>query len=360
MAKALAASVIGSVALAILFAQSRLIERAFYPFAVALQVTPIVSIAPLLLIYLSGPVAVLVCAFLVSFFPLLANTTLGLSSADQNLVDLFRLYRASRVQELWLLRLPSALPYFLAGLRISGGLALIGAIVAEIAAGTAGKSAGLAYRIVEVRISSQYTADVRGAAAGRARRHHDPSGVDRAFPLAVARLARKCERQRILRGATSIVRRRGAFGNPDRQAHSLVEGARERDTQTGAGKHGLRAHALTARRKHRHASRQAHPDGAAQNESVVTDPQEVLIDVGSAEDREQAFLAADRRAGLVETDAGGVPIARPFVAFDLLAKPKTLRVVINRRLRCEFGRPSCDRRPWIKTSARSMAAAKRS
>ena len=149
MAKALTASVIGSVALAILFAQSRLIERAFYPFAVALQVTPIVSIAPLLLVYLNGQVAVLVCAFLVSFFPLLANTTLGLSSADQNLVDLFRLYRASRVQELWLLRLPSALPYFLAGLRISGGLALIGAIVAEIAAGSAGKSAGLAYRIVE-------------------------------------------------------------------------------------------------------------------------------------------------------------------------------------------------------------------
>jgi NitT/TauT family transport system permease protein len=102
-----------------------------------------------LLIYLTGPVAVLVCAFLVSFFPLLANTTLGLHSADRNLVDLFRLYRASRWQQLLLLRLPSALPYFLAGLRISGGLALIGAIVAEIAAGTAGKSAGLAFRIVE-------------------------------------------------------------------------------------------------------------------------------------------------------------------------------------------------------------------
>ncbi len=111
--------------------------------------TPVVSIAPLLLVYLSGPEAVLVCAFLVSFFPLLANTTLGLNSADHNLVDLFKLYRATRFQELWLLRLPSALPYFLAGLRISGGLALIGAIVAEIAAGTAGRSAGLAFRIVE-------------------------------------------------------------------------------------------------------------------------------------------------------------------------------------------------------------------
>jgi NitT/TauT family transport system permease protein len=147
--KALLAAVIGSVTLAVIFAQSRLVERAFYPFAVALQVTPIVAIAPLLLIYLTPTVAVLVCAFLVAFFPLLANTTLGLSSADHNLVDLFQMYQASRLQQFTLLRLPSALPYFLAGLRISGGLALIGAIVAEIAAGSAGQGSGLAYRIVE-------------------------------------------------------------------------------------------------------------------------------------------------------------------------------------------------------------------
>jgi len=147
--KALLAAVVGSVTLAVLFAQSRLVERAFYPFAVALQVTPIVAIAPLLLIYLTPSVAVLVCAFLVAFFPLLANTTLGLSSADHNLVDLFNMYRATRFQQFMLLRLPSALPYFLAGLRISGGLALIGAIVAEIAAGSAGQGSGLAYRIVE-------------------------------------------------------------------------------------------------------------------------------------------------------------------------------------------------------------------
>jgi len=147
--KALLAAVIGSVTLAIIFAQSQLVERAFYPFAVAMQVTPIVAIAPLLLIYLTPSVAVLVCAFLVAFFPLLANTTLGLSSADHNLVDLFQMYRATRFQQFMLLRLPSALPYFLAGLRISGGLALIGAIVAEIAAGSAGQGSGLAYRIVE-------------------------------------------------------------------------------------------------------------------------------------------------------------------------------------------------------------------
>jgi NitT/TauT family transport system permease protein len=146
---ALFVAVVGGVGLAILFAQSRLIERSFVPFAVILQVTPIVAIAPLLLIYLEPATAVLVCAFIVAFFPILSNTTMGLASADHNLVDLFDLYGASRWQQLIHLRLPSALPYFLGGLRIGGGLALIGAIVAEIAAGTAGQGSGLAFRIVE-------------------------------------------------------------------------------------------------------------------------------------------------------------------------------------------------------------------
>ena len=82
-------------------------------------------------------------------FPILSNMALGLASADHNLIDLFDLYKASRWKQLILLRLPAALPYFLGGLRIAGGLALIGAIVAEIAAGSAGQGAGLAYRIVE-------------------------------------------------------------------------------------------------------------------------------------------------------------------------------------------------------------------
>ena len=146
---ALALAVCGSVGLAGLFAQSRIVERAFFPFAVILQVTPIVAIAPLLLIYLAPGTAVLVCAFLVAFFPILSNTALGLASADSNLVELMTLYRASRWQTLLRLRLPAALPYFLGGLRIGGGLALIGAIVAEIAAGSAGQGSGLAYRIVE-------------------------------------------------------------------------------------------------------------------------------------------------------------------------------------------------------------------
>ena len=140
---------IGGVGLAVLFNQSRLLEYSLYPYAVILQVTPIVAIAPLLLIYLPQPLAVLACAWIVAFFPVLANTTLGLHSVDRNLTDLFTLYGASRHQVLWHLKLPSALPYILGGLRIAGGLSLIGAVVAEIAAGSAGAGSGLAYRIAE-------------------------------------------------------------------------------------------------------------------------------------------------------------------------------------------------------------------
>jgi NitT/TauT family transport system permease protein len=139
----------GGVGLAVLFNQSRLVEYSLYPYAVILQVTPIVAIAPLLLIYLPQPLAVLACAWIVAFFPVLANTTLGLNSVDRNLADLFALYGASRGQVLRNLKLPSALPYMLGGLRIAGGLSLIGAVVAEIAAGSAGAGSGLAYRIAE-------------------------------------------------------------------------------------------------------------------------------------------------------------------------------------------------------------------
>ena len=142
-------AVIGGVGLAFLFNQSRLVEYSLYPYAVILQVTPIVAIAPLLLIYLPQQAAVLACAWIVAFFPVLANTTLGLNSVDRNLADLFRLYGATRKQTLWYLKLPAALPAMLSGLRIAGGLSLIGAVVAEIAAGSAGSGSGLAYRIAE-------------------------------------------------------------------------------------------------------------------------------------------------------------------------------------------------------------------
>ena len=147
--EALALAFVGGVGLAILFNRSRVFEYSFYPYAVILQVTPIVAIAPLLLIYLPQQAAVLACAWIVAFFPVLANTTLGLHSVDRNLSELFRLYGASRWQMLRDLKLPAALPYMLGGLKIAGGLSLIGAVVAEIAAGSAGAGSGLAYRIAE-------------------------------------------------------------------------------------------------------------------------------------------------------------------------------------------------------------------
>ncbi len=147
---ALAAAIVGGGGLAILFAQSTWLEAGFFPYAVILQVTPIVAIAPLILIYIRNVhVALLLCAWIVAFFPILSNTTLGLHSVDHGLLDLFQLYKAKRWQVLTLLRLPSALPYFLGGVRIAGGLSLIGAVVAEFAAGTGGTASGLAYRILE-------------------------------------------------------------------------------------------------------------------------------------------------------------------------------------------------------------------
>ncbi len=143
------AAAIGGVGLALLFNQSKWLEYSLFPYAVILQVTPVIAIAPLLLIYLPQQTAVIVCAWIVGFFPVLSNTTLGLNSVDRNLSGLFQLYGASRMQTLGLLKLPSALPYILGGLRIAGGLSLIGAVVAEIAAGTAGAGSGLAYRIAE-------------------------------------------------------------------------------------------------------------------------------------------------------------------------------------------------------------------
>jgi NitT/TauT family transport system permease protein len=143
------AAAIGGILLALIFNLSKLVEYSLFPYAVILQVTPVIAIAPLLLIYLPQQTAVIVCAWIVGFFPVLSNTTLGLNSVDRNLSGLFQLYRASRWQTLLYLKLPTALPYILGGLRIAGGLSLIGAVVAEIAAGTAGAGSGLAYRIVE-------------------------------------------------------------------------------------------------------------------------------------------------------------------------------------------------------------------
>jgi NitT/TauT family transport system permease protein len=168
---ALAAAVVFGTALAILFAQSKWIELSFFPYAVVLQVTPIVAIAPLIIIWADDVnLSLLICAWIVAFFPILSNTTLGLNSFDHNLADLFRLYRASRWQVLTRLRIPSAMPFFLAGLKISGGLALIGAIVAEFVAGSGGSGSGLAYRILEsgyqLKIPRMFAALVMISATG--------------------------------------------------------------------------------------------------------------------------------------------------------------------------------------------------
>jgi len=143
-------AIVGGVLLGMIFALSRPIEMAFFPFAVILQVTPVIAIAPLILIYVRDTFsALLICAWIVAFFPILSNTVIGLRSADHNLRDLFKLYRASPWQRLRYLLAPSALPYFMAALKIAGGLSLIGAVVAEFVAGSAGQSTGLASRILE-------------------------------------------------------------------------------------------------------------------------------------------------------------------------------------------------------------------
>jgi NitT/TauT family transport system permease protein len=153
---ALALACAGGVAIASVFALSRRMEAAFFPLAVLLQVTPIVAIAPLILIYVqSTTAALLLCAWIVAFFPILSNTVLGLRAADPNLRDLFHLYGATRGQRLRLLLMPSALPYFLAGLKISGGLSLIGAVTAEMVAGAAGRETGLASRILEASFRTE-------------------------------------------------------------------------------------------------------------------------------------------------------------------------------------------------------------
>lgn len=138
------------IGLAVLFTQWRWMEKSLLPYVIVLQVTPVVSLAPLIIIWVGDiNTSLLICAWLVAFFPILSNTMLGLQSADHNLVDLFEVYGATRWQKLTLLRLPSSMPYFLGGLKISGGLALIGAVVAEFVAGTGGVGSGLAFRILE-------------------------------------------------------------------------------------------------------------------------------------------------------------------------------------------------------------------
>lgn len=147
---ALALAVVIGSTIAFLFVQSPIIERSFFPYAIILQVTPIVAIAPLIIILVKNTQgALIICATIIAIFPIISNTVVGLRSVDQGHQDLFQINDASRMQKLMYLRIPSALPFFFAGLRVSSGLALIGAVVAEFVAGTGGRNAGLAYEILQ-------------------------------------------------------------------------------------------------------------------------------------------------------------------------------------------------------------------
>jgi NitT/TauT family transport system permease protein len=149
-ALALLAAVVLGVALALIMSQSAWLELMFFPAMVIMQVTPIIAIAPLIILWMNNlKMGLLACAWLIAFFPIVSNTMTGLKSTARTLEDLFKLNGASRWQTLWQLRLPSAMPYFLAGLRISGGLSLIGAIAAEFVAGTGGQGSGLAFQILQ-------------------------------------------------------------------------------------------------------------------------------------------------------------------------------------------------------------------
>lgn len=147
---ALGLAVVIGATIAFLFVQSPIIERSFFPYAIIMQVTPIVAIAPLIIILVKNTqVALVICATIIAIFPIISNTTVGLRSVDPGHQNLFAINRASRFQSLVYLRIPSALPFFFAGLRVSSGLALIGAVVAEFVAGTGGRNTGLAYEILQ-------------------------------------------------------------------------------------------------------------------------------------------------------------------------------------------------------------------
>jgi NitT/TauT family transport system permease protein len=144
-------AVITGIVVGVILAQNRAIEMTLWPYAVVMQVTPVIAIAPLIVIWVGLDnvwLALLILAWLVAFFPMLSNTALGMKSTDHGLRNVFELYGASRWKYFRYLQLPSALPYILGGARISAGLSVIGAVVAEFQAGS-GSATGLAWTIVE-------------------------------------------------------------------------------------------------------------------------------------------------------------------------------------------------------------------
>ncbi|MBV8682399.1 MAG: ABC transporter permease subunit, partial [Caulobacteraceae bacterium] len=149
--EALAAAAVFAGVLALSVSLSRTLDRAIRPLAVALQVTPVVAIAPLFVIWAGvdhPDRAIVALAAIVAFFPIFSGAVRGLGSPDPDLERLFDLYEATSVQKLWRLRLPSAIPFIVEGAKVASGLAIIGAVVAEFVAGSGGAE-GLAWRILE-------------------------------------------------------------------------------------------------------------------------------------------------------------------------------------------------------------------
>lgn len=154
------AAIIASIVAALLLSLSSLIRVSLYPYLMLLQMTPVIVVAPILILWVgAGLKSVVVITFLICFFPLVVNTTQGLISTDRNLVELFRMWRATRLQQLLLLRLPAALPYFFTGLRIAATLAPIGALVGDYTAGSsAGDGGGLGFQALIFSSQAKYPA----------------------------------------------------------------------------------------------------------------------------------------------------------------------------------------------------------
>lgn len=148
-ASGLLASVIVGVLIALVFAQSRWVRSMFYPYTILLQTVPIIAIAPLILMWVGpGILSVMVIAFIICLPAIIANTTQGLIGVERNLIDLFLMHNAKSTEILWKLRLPHAIPSLFTGLRIASGVAVIGAIIGELFAGSSRVGeGGLGYAI---------------------------------------------------------------------------------------------------------------------------------------------------------------------------------------------------------------------
>ena len=214
------AAAIGGIALALLFNQSKWLEYSLFPYAVILQVTPVIAIAPLLLIYLPQQTAVIVCAWIVGFFPVLSNTTLGLNSVDRNLAGLFQLYGASRLQTLCFLKLPAALPFILGGLRIAGGLSLDRRGGRRNRGGLRRRGIGPCLSNRRIRLSPQHSPNVRRAAVALRRRNCHLWAAGANFAPGIAALARERAWKGKLMAAGIFPRRRSIFWSMGRTSRS--------------------------------------------------------------------------------------------------------------------------------------------